>query len=551
MSITPLSDPDEPLKRFDLVLDRYRVEERLAAGGHSIVYRGFDERLERPVCIKAFHGLTEDLGIRATVLEHFVQEAFALSKLSHPNTLRIYDFGHLPSAGGNIAVPVQVSEYMGGGTLGSIVRAEGPLASDDALTIICKLGDALSEAHRNGIVHRDIKPQNILFTGGEGREPKLADFGIAKLALVGNPHNRANETHVTAGFPLAMYSRSWAASEQLSGNETSPAADIFSLALVAIYSLTGKAICAAPTAREGYELRRTLAGTIDETLAGYGLSPELVSVMQHACAFEPAERPRSADAFVKALRHAHAKPLPIIIETHSSSRSNATPPGTAALHLLRKPEHWPDHGAARSEEAKLLSAEGTETTGIVDVDSEARRSATPPQPPPAKVQLALQARPSQPAPIIALHRDQPHQLIGTRTCNFIELREASVTLHIGATQVLLSTTPNPLSASGQTITIKGITSFVAKAGGRPSRAVIISADEYIDLIDPRKRLLGRIRVSFGLREAGAHHFQLGNHHVVVDPVECPNPVVIDSPTHHQSFLLYGVGQTTPVRVSQR
>ncbi len=128
MSDTSIPAPKDPLSVGDQVLDRYRVTERLAIGGHSIVYRGDDKRLSRPVCIKVFHNLAESDGVWRASYEHFVQEAFALSKLTHPNTLRIYDFGHLaPEADSEQGAPFQVSEYMNGGTLSRLVRREGPL----------------------------------------------------------------------------------------------------------------------------------------------------------------------------------------------------------------------------------------------------------------------------------------------------------------------------------------------------------------------------------------------------------------------------------------
>ncbi|MEM9490552.1 MAG: protein kinase, partial [Myxococcota bacterium] len=137
-------------------MDRYYVVERIASGGHSIVYRGEDERLSRPVCIKVFHRLKSKDGIYQTAYEHFVQEAFALSKLTHPNTLRIYDFGYLPGTGDTArGAPYQVSEFMNHGTLSSMVKQHGPTATTDAVQVVSAIGGALSEAHECGIIHRD------------------------------------------------------------------------------------------------------------------------------------------------------------------------------------------------------------------------------------------------------------------------------------------------------------------------------------------------------------------------------------------------------------
>ncbi|MEP6863522.1 MAG: serine/threonine-protein kinase, partial [Deltaproteobacteria bacterium] len=234
------------VKVGDLVLDRYRVVEQIGSGGHSVVFRGTDERLSRPVCVKVFSGLGGQSGVGRTSYEHFVQEAFALSRLTHPNTLRIYDFGHLgpKDAAG---MPLQVCEYMNGGTLSQIIREQGKQPLDETVRIISAMCAALAEAHTLGIVHRDIKPQNILFGSvGSLRLPKLADFGIAKWSADtdADREQRAEDTAIVAGQKLAMYSPSWAAPEQLAGQPVSAATDIYSLAVVAIYMLTGKAIFA-------------------------------------------------------------------------------------------------------------------------------------------------------------------------------------------------------------------------------------------------------------------------------------------------------------------
>ena len=226
---TPQAPHGAQLAAGAVLLDRYRVVEAIAAGGHSMVYRGHDRRLDRPVCIKVFTRYPADAGISRTAYEHFVQEAFALSRLTHPHTLRIYDFGHLPvdrdgdGDGDGTGLPFHVSEYMDGGTLAQLVRERGAQPWADAIPITAALGLALAEAHALGIIHRDLKPQNILFAQAAGlRLPKLADFGIAKWMDDTTSENRAGDTQVVAGAKLAMYSPSWAAPEQLAGQPVGP-----------------------------------------------------------------------------------------------------------------------------------------------------------------------------------------------------------------------------------------------------------------------------------------------------------------------------------------
>src|SRR5512140_2799782 len=232
--------PPLAIKVGDVVLDRYRIVEQIASGGHSVVFLGQDERLSRPVCIKVFSGLGGNSGVGRTSYEHFVQEAFALSRLTHPNTLRIYDFGHLGPKDAE-GMPLQVCEFMNGGTLSQIIREQGKQSLAETARVVTAMCLALGEAHGLGIVHRDIKPQNILFgTVGGNKLPKLADFGIAKWSADAdeNSEKRADDTAIVAGQKLAMYSPSWAAPEQLAGQPVSAATDIYSLACVAVYMLS-------------------------------------------------------------------------------------------------------------------------------------------------------------------------------------------------------------------------------------------------------------------------------------------------------------------------
>src|SRR6201999_2264603 len=127
--------PPPAVKIGDVVLDRYRIVEQIASGGHSVVFRGQDERLSRPVCIKVFSGMGGNSGVGRTSYEHFVQEAFALSRLTHPNTLRIYDFGHLGPKDAD-GMPLQVCEYMNGGTLSQIIREQGKQPLEETVRVV-------------------------------------------------------------------------------------------------------------------------------------------------------------------------------------------------------------------------------------------------------------------------------------------------------------------------------------------------------------------------------------------------------------------------------
>src|SRR3954469_17828049 len=283
--------PPLAVKIGDVVLDRYRIVEQIASGGHSVVCLGQDERLSRPVCIKVFSGLGGNSGVGRTSYEHFVQEAFALSRLTHPNTLRIYDFGHLGPKDAD-GMPLQVCEFMNGGTLSQVIREQGKQSLFETVRVTSAMCAALAEAHALGIVHRDIKPQNILFgTVGGLKLPKLADFGIAKWSAdTEDSGQRAEDTAIVAGQKLAMYSPSWAAPEQLAGPPVSPGTDIYSLACVAVYMLSGRAIFADEDVYAGYKKRRHADEHVREALAPLKIPAAVIDVMSRALAFDPKKR---------------------------------------------------------------------------------------------------------------------------------------------------------------------------------------------------------------------------------------------------------------------
>jgi serine/threonine-protein kinase len=282
--------------RDSVLLERYRVVEPIA-GGSNQVFLGTDERLWRPVCVKVFSQPHATGGLWLTAYEHFVQEAFSLSTLGHPNTVRIYDFGYLRGRAGD-EVPFQVLEFLDGGSLGEVVRSHGPLGRDEACEVILGLAGALTEAHAQGLVHRDVKPANVMFHGrGRGRTPKLVDFGIAKAldpTARGMPlPSIAEDTDVVAGGPIAMYSSNWSAPEQFLARPVDVTADVYSFGLLVTYLLTGQVVLRAQTVDDALALRRDSDARIAAALAEVEGGPAVTSLLQRACAFAAADRPRA------------------------------------------------------------------------------------------------------------------------------------------------------------------------------------------------------------------------------------------------------------------
>jgi len=202
-----------------LLGNRYRLGERLAAGGMGSVYRAVDETLGRQVAVKA---LRRELADDPTFLERFRREARAAAALSHPGVAAIYDYGEVEGQ------PFIVMELVEGENLAERVAAGGPLPWQEAFAIGEQVAAALAAAHAHGLVHRDVKPANIML-GRDGRA-KVTDFGIAQAAQAA--------TLTRTGMVLG--SANYVAPEQAKGGHVGPAADLYSLGCVLFEAVTGE-----------------------------------------------------------------------------------------------------------------------------------------------------------------------------------------------------------------------------------------------------------------------------------------------------------------------
>jgi serine/threonine-protein kinase len=190
-----------------LVLNRFLIERRIGSGGFGVVYEAWDGRLERPVAVKAIEsGGAQGCG-------RVLREAQAAARLNHPGIVTLYEMGE---EDGNALL---VSELVDGSTLGSLSR-EGELSDREIGEIGADLCEALDHAHSRGVVHRDIKPQNVQVTEGEPRA-KLMDFGIARIA---------GGASLTAPGDV-VGTLAYMSPEQAEGRPAGPEADVYSLAL--------------------------------------------------------------------------------------------------------------------------------------------------------------------------------------------------------------------------------------------------------------------------------------------------------------------------------
>ncbi|MEO0095791.1 MAG: protein kinase [candidate division WOR-3 bacterium] len=210
------------IKREFQQIGRYKILEEIGRGGMGVVYKAYDPVIERTVALKMirFQDFTEPSEIEELKIR-LRQEVKAAGKLSHPNIVMIYD---VEEEGGNFAI---VMEYVDGDSLDKILKKQKAISLEESIRIIQKVCDALDYAHKQGIVHRDVKPANIIIT--KNGEPKLMDFGIAKLA-----DSTVTKTGSALGTP------SYTAPEMIKGEKVDARADIFSLGCVFYEMLTGE-----------------------------------------------------------------------------------------------------------------------------------------------------------------------------------------------------------------------------------------------------------------------------------------------------------------------
>jgi serine/threonine-protein kinase len=203
------------------IAGRYRIEGRLGLGGMSTVHLAMDTRLERQVAVKL---LAEHLADDPTFVSRFQREALAAARLVHPNVVQVFDSG-LDQATGRHYI---VMEYVPGQSVAQILRDRPQLGVDETLSIVIQACHGLDYAHRQGIVHRDVKPGNLLRTP-EGIV-KLADFGIARAT------EQSSITQVGSVLGTAAY----LSPEQAAGEEAGPPADLYSLGVVTYQCLAGR-----------------------------------------------------------------------------------------------------------------------------------------------------------------------------------------------------------------------------------------------------------------------------------------------------------------------
>ena len=265
----PRRDRDSALSGRDATLfGRYRVVSHLGHGGSSEVWLAHDLELDRDVAVKVLHpDLVSDSASRA----RFLEEARTAAALSHPSIVAVHDV-HV-----NGPLAALVLEHVDGETLAARLARDGALPAGEAAWIAGEIADALRHAHARGVVHRDVKPGNILL--GRDGHARLADFGIARMSL---------DRGVSAGIPGVEGTLRYMAPEQLAGAPPGPAADVFSLGAVLHEMLTGEAPFDAATP---WELApRQAAGPVAAERLPHALAPLVFACLDP----DPRRRPPAA-----------------------------------------------------------------------------------------------------------------------------------------------------------------------------------------------------------------------------------------------------------------
>jgi serine/threonine protein kinase len=217
-----------------VVNDRYRILSLLGRGGMGVVYRVEHLHIGKAMAMKLLHG---ELARKRDVVQRFRREAAAVSALSHPNTVQVFDSGQ---DGGLMYL---VMELLEGSDLGAVIRKEGPLPFSRIARIGLQLAGSVGEANDKGIIHRDIKPENImLIAGADGREiVKVLDFGLAKLRSDGAGNLSLTNAGAILGTPYYM------APEHIRGDKVDARADVYAMGATFYKALTGVPPFVAPT----------------------------------------------------------------------------------------------------------------------------------------------------------------------------------------------------------------------------------------------------------------------------------------------------------------
>jgi formylglycine-generating enzyme required for sulfatase activity/tRNA A-37 threonylcarbamoyl transferase component Bud32 len=294
--------------------DAYDVVRRLGEGGFAVVYLVRDRALKRDLAVKV---LSPDVITSKSMLERFRREAETIAGLSHPNIVPLYFIGQRDDLL-YLAMPC-----IAGGSIADRLAREGPLPVDDVVRIVTEVASALAHAHKRGVIHRDIKPPNILVDAESGR-CLVTDFGIARSTDLA----QLTATGIMLGTPAYL------SPEQVTGEAVDHRVDIYALGVMAYELLTGRVPFEGPTPMAA--MMKRLGGPPDSVITVRADVPRHVADAITAClAADPAERPQTADDVARAF-DARARTTSGTVPTNTMSAA-AVPTGAPTGATATRP----------------------------------------------------------------------------------------------------------------------------------------------------------------------------------------------------------------------
>lgn len=342
------------------VLDRrYTIRSRIARGGMASVYLAVDERLDREVAVKVMHaGLVSD----EDSVRRFIREARSAARLTHPGVVQVFDQGE------DDGVVFLAMEYVPGRTLRELMRERGPLTPREALDVLEPVLDALGAAHRAGIVHRDVKPENVLLAD-DGRV-KVADFGLARAISTATA---SSSTGVLLGTVAYL------APEQVERGAASARSDVYASGILLFEMLTGSKPYDGETA-----LQVAYQHVHDEvpppSSRASGITPSIDDLVLTATARDPQDRPADARELLMALRETRRRTPDADLDRRPISRRADVPPAAAPADGTwgnRDDDESPDRGDATVSLAALAAHDARNATSRITLPDQVEPARPP------------------------------------------------------------------------------------------------------------------------------------------------------------------------------
>jgi hypothetical protein len=321
---------------------RYRLTAPLGEGGMATLWRALDQQLDREVAVKILRPqYSADPGFAA----RFKQEARSAASLSHPNIVSVYDYGTDPDG----ETQYIVMELVEGRDLASVLRERGRISIEDAVQVAIATASALEAAHRRGIVHRDVKPGNILIT--EEGDVKVTDFGIARAV--------SEASMTVTGTTLG--SVHYFSPEQARGDEVTGRSDVYALGIVLYEMITGRRPFEGDSAA-GVALKRLTDPPPRPMVAGQPLPPGLEAILRRALEREPAQRFPDAGSFAEALREWQRDPDAVPAGLAAARAGAAGPPaGEPTVYVpppVARPSDRAPYAGPPRQQAQPVRQEG-------------------------------------------------------------------------------------------------------------------------------------------------------------------------------------------------